>query len=250
MLAHRVIPIVLHRGHTVVKGSKFNSWRSVGHVMQAIRTYQKRGVDELVLLDIAATPEGRGPDFAMVEELSAELFCPLTVGGGVRSVDDVRGLLRAGGDKVAICSAVVEDAELLQSCADRFGSQAVVFALDVKEGRIASHCGARTWDSHPTEGITTQARCAADLGAGEILLTSIDREGTMAGYDLDLIRSVSEAVDIPVIANGGCSGYEDMENAIKAGASAVAAGALFTFTDATPREAAIYLQEHGIEARV
>lgn len=240
MLAHRVIPIVLHRGHQVVKGERFNSWRSVGHVMQAIMTYQQRGVDELVLLDIAATPEGRGPDFAMVEELSAELFCPLTVGGGVRSVEDVQQLLKVGADKVSICTAAFESAELIRRCADRFGSQAIVLAVDYKDERLWSHCGTHSWKEH-AETVS---------GFGEMLLTAIDREGTTQGYDLDLIRAVSAAVDVPVIANGGCSGYEDMAAAIKAGASAVAAGALFTFTDATPREAALYLQKQGIEARV
>jgi cyclase len=241
MLAHRVIPIVLHRGHQVVKGERFNSWRSVGHVMQAIRTYQRRGVDELVLLDIAATPDGRGPDFAMVEELTEELFCPLTVGGGVRNVEDVRGLLAVGADKVAI-GAASSDASLLRSCSDKFGGQAVVIAVDVDpllNVRNARNAKAVSWSAE-----------MQFWGAGEILLTSVDREGTMQGYDLDLIRSVSAAVDIPVIANGGCSGYEDMAAAIKAGASAVAAGALFTFTDATPHEAALYLQKQGIEARV
>lgn len=246
MLAHRVIPTLLMKGETLVKGSRFQSWRSVGHVRQAVRVYQQRQVDEIILLDIAATPEGRGPDFALIESLAADSRCPMTVGGGVRSVEDVRQLLACGADKVAICTAAREK-DIIRATSDRFGSQAIVAALDAKWGSCWTHCG----QSNTFVGVDWVAdRRFMHYGAGEILLTSIDREGTLEGYDLDLIRSVSEAVSIPVIAHGGCSGYEDMANAIRAGASAVAAGALWHFTDSTPREAARYLNERGIKARV
>lgn len=253
MLATRVIPALLQRGATLVKGKRFESWRSVGHVRQAVRIHNARGVDELIYLDIGATPEGRGPDFAMVEQLAKDCYMPLTVGGGVRSVEDVRQLLARGADKVAICTAIMDVVHIIKDCADRFGSQAIVAAVDYagQPAQVTVGCGRRPLE---TDGIATApstwARMCQQYGAGEILLTSIDREGTMEGYDLELIRAVSAAVDIPVIAHGGCSGYPDMAEAIRAGASAVAAGALFQFSDATPKEAATYLHQVGIEARV
>lgn len=246
MLATRIIPTLLQCGTTLVKGKQFNSWRSVGHALQAIRIHQARGVDELIFLDIAATPEGRGPDFKMVEQLTHDCFCPITVGGGVRSIDDVHGLLESGADKVAIGTAAMENPRLLADIASRFGNQVLVVAIDVMNGHVAIECGAHDTTCDPRE---LAMSCEVD-GAGEILLTSIDREGTMQGYDLELIRDVSQAVDIPVIAHGGCSGYEDMHDAIKAGASAVAAGALFQFTDCTPRGAAEYLKSKGVEVRL
>ena len=246
-LAYRVIPTILCRGRQQVKGMKFNSWRSVGLAAQAVRVHQKRGVDEVALLDVGATPEGRGPDLGLVEELAEEMFAPLAVGGGVRSAKDMRDLLRAGADKVVIGTGCAEVPDLVHECCDLAGSQAVVVAIDVGYGNsVMIHCG-RTGYSHDP---VYYAEWAQRAGAGEILLTSVDREGTMEGYDIDLIREVSRAVDIPVIAHGGCSGYGDMVDAIHAGASAVAAGALFQFTDATPREAARALADYGLEVRL
>ena len=173
----------------------------------------------------------RGPDFAAIRKLTEECFMPLTVGGGVRSVEDVKGLLDAGADKVAIKTNI----DVGYDAAKRYGSQALVAVMD----------------ELPPYHLCDDVACAwADLGYGEILLTSIEREGTMEGYDLELIHLVANVVDIPVIAHGGCSGYEDMYNAIQAGASAVAAGALFQFTDCTPRGAAEYLSSKGVEVRL
>lgn len=243
-LAYRVIPTILCRGRTLVKGRQFDSWRSVGVAAQAVRVHALRGVDELVLLDIGATPEGRGPDLDLVRELSEVLFCPLAVGGGVRSVDDVKALLRAGADKVVIGTYAPAVAKL---AADVAGVQAIVVAIDATpSGAVAWQCGKAV----STLDAVVYARQVAGEGAGEILLTSIAREGMLEGYDLDLIRRVSKAVGIPVVAHGGCGSYEHMAQAIDAGASAVAAGAFFQFEKATPREAAEYLAARGIEARV
>lgn len=232
MLAVRIIPTLLYRGATLVKGRQFRSWRSVGHVQQAARIHAMRGVDELCCLDIGATPEGRGPDFDLVEKLTDGNFCPVTVGGGVRTVEDVKLLLRAGADKVCIKSAYWSIPEFARA----FGSQAIVAAVDYI-------------DSYRDVGIRN-AMAMEQGGAGEILLTSIDREGTMEGYDLDTIKAVSEAVSIPVIAHGGCGTYAHMLEAIQAGASAVAAGAMFQFSDNTPKGAAEYLAAKGIEVRL
>jgi imidazole glycerol-phosphate synthase subunit HisF len=233
-LAVRVIPTLLAKGKQLVKGQRFNPNRVVGHVQQAARVHQARGVDELCILDVAATPTGRGPDFDAIEALTQNCFMPLTVGGGVSTLGDVERLLRAGADKVAIKSAYYADFDFLDACANRFGSQAIVIALDVKEERRNDRI------------VIDLARDIEARGAGEILLTAMDREGTMEGYDLALIHAVAHAVDIPVIAHGGCRSYQDMHAAIRAGASAVAAGALFQFTDATPRGAAEYLYMQGV----
>lgn len=247
MLATRIIPVLLKRGDALVKGERFNSWRSVGHVLQAAKVHAARGVDELLILDIAATPEGRGPDFDAIAELTRDCFCPVTVGGGVRSVEDVKLLLRAGADKVAINTLAMTDPWAIGDIVSRVGSQAVTVVLDVNESReLTSFCGT----AKPAMEFEGVARWMQTLGAGEILLQSIDRDGTMQGYDIELIRSVSAAVSIPVIACGGCSGPEDMLRAIQAGASAVAAGGLFQFSDHTPRSCAEYLLKHGVEARI
>lgn len=236
-LAIRIIPTLLAKGTRLVKGRRFKPDRVVGHVQQAALVHQARGVDELCILDVGATPAGRGPSFDAIEALTSACFMPLTVGGGVRTLNDVDRLLRVGADKVCIKTAYYANFDFLDQCAYRFGSQAIVVALDVRdEGR--------------TTLVVDLAKDIEARGAGEILLTAMDREGTMEGYDLGLIRAVADAVDIPVIAHGGCSGYEDMLAAIGHGASAVAAGALFQFTDATPRGAAEYLSEYGVEVRL
>lgn len=238
-LAVRIIPTLLAKGSRLVKGRQFSADRVVGHVQQAARIHQARGVDELCILDVEATPAGRGPDFEAVRRLTDGCFMPLTVGGGVRCVDDVKRLLDAGADKVAVKTNAPF---VLPEAAKRYGSQALVGVMDEYS------CVDRT--AYPHALYDEVAQLLEGFGAGEILLTSIDREGTMEGYDLDMIRVVAEAVDIPVIAHGGCSGYEDMYQAIQAGASAVAAGALFQFTDATPRGAAEYLASKGVEVRL
>lgn len=252
-LAHRIIPVILTRGRTLVKGERFDSWRSVGVTAQAVRIHQARGVDELVLLDIGATPEGRGPDLDLVRELSEVCYMPLAVGGGVRTVDDVWALLRAGADKVVIGTAC--NTGLLVDASQRFGRQALVAAIDVRGRDVITACG--TKPLIPFQGAKAPRVDAvywADVveheGAGEILLTSIDREGTMAGYDLELIQAVATQACIPIIANGGCSGPSDMVQAHQRGASACAAGALFQFTDTTPRDCAEYMKANGIEVRI
>lgn len=245
MLAKRIIPTILVRGRTLVKGQKFDSWRSVGVALQAARIHATRQVDELCILDIAATAEQRGPDLGLIEQLADQCFSPLSVGGGIKTVEDVRNLLAAGADKVVLGTAAYRDPYTVFKIAETVGTQAVVVAIDVRGKSVYIECGKTLTRTPPLRF----ARFAAFGGAGEILLTSIDREGTMAGYDLELIRQIADSVDIPVIANGGCGSYEHMQQAIEAGASAVAAGAFFQFTDATPAGAAEYLHGKGIEVR-
>jgi cyclase len=250
MLTKRIIPALLVRGHQLVKGKRFVNGRSVGAAEQAARIYARRGVDELIILDIAATPAGRGPDFEMVERMTEGNFCPVSVGGGVRSVHDVRALLAAGADKVVIGTAAL-DLDLVSNCISRFGSQAITVALDYAGDAWYTHCGATEWRAPGVERhqVIDRAIDIAQAGAGEIILTCINRDGVMDGYDLDMIRAVSNAVDIPLVAAGGCGTYQHMYEAIQAGADAVAAGAMFLFTDATPAGAAAYLTERGIPCR-
>lgn len=236
-LAVRIIPTLLAKGTQLVKGRKFSADRVVGHVLQAARIHQSRGVDELIVLDVDATPSGRGPNFTLVEELTRDCFMPITIGGGVRNAHDVDRLLRSGADKVSVKTLWCQDLAKLEYLAVRFGCQAIVASLDC------------TYD-YSTDATASWAIHLQDSGCGEILLTSMSREGTMEGYDLDLIRKVCEVASVPVIAHGGCSGPEDMLHAIEAGASAVAAGALFQFTEWTPRSCVEYLAESGVEVRL
>lgn len=245
-LAIRIIPQLLCRGRQLIKGTQYNSWRSVGVAAQAVRIHQMRGVDELLLLDISATPAGRGPNIDLVHELSEVLFSPISVGGGVKTIGDVGRLLRNGADKIVICSAAYEDPNLITKCADKYGSQAIVVSIDVSDGLVMSHCGTQEINLDPVDTALMWESC----GAGELIINSIDREGMMNGYDLDLIKAISEEVAIPVIASGGCGLYQHMEHAVKAGASAVSSGAMFQFTDNTPKGAANYLHECGIEVRL
>jgi cyclase len=246
-LAKRIIPTLLARGDKLVKGIRFDSTRIVGHVQQAVEIYQVRGVDELVILDVAATREGRGPDINLVKRLAENCFMPLAIGGGVCTLHDIHALLNAGADKVMIGTAALNDPKLIYDAAKRFGSQAIVVSIDVgRDKRVTSHYGTVT-HTHPTP--VEYAKFLETQGAGEILLQAVERDGTMQGYDLTLIREISGAVSLPVIASCGCGTYEHMHEAIQAGADAVAAGAMFQWADATPGEAAEYLAKKGIEVR-
>lgn len=251
MLKVRVIPTLLWKNFGLVKGVGFNSWRRVGTILPAIKVYNTREVDELILVDIMATGEGRDPDYESVGEFSAECFVPLTVGGGITNLGQIRQLLRAGADKVSINTAAYATPELITEAASRFGSQCVVASVDARrhpDGKTEcfSHSGAKPTGRDPADW----ARELEKLGAGEILLTSIDRDGTMRGYDLELIASVARAVKIPVIASGGAGSYGHMVEALRTGhASAVAAASIFHFTQQTPLEAKRHLAGCGLPVR-
>lgn len=235
MLAKRIIPTVLVRGKVAFKGPGFGEkcTRSVGSALAICRTHAKRGVDELLILDIGATPEGRGPDLELVSALAADCYIPITVGGGVKTLGDIDALLRAGADKVAIGQAVRDDPALIRAASDRFGRQAIVAIVEC--------------DSWQAAGVICKA--VEMLGAGEIVLQSVERESTMCSYDLDAVRAAS-CCDVPLIVSGGCGGAFHMFEAFAAGADAVAAGALFQFTDDTPKDCARYLKANGVEVRL
>ena len=251
MLKTRILPTLLYKNFGLVKGVGFDSSRPIGSLMQAVKVFNMREVDELVFFDIAATLENRGPDFELVDEFADECFMPLTVGGGIRDIEDVRRLLLVGADKVCINTAAVETPDLIGKIAKRFGSQSLVVSIDVEKTSgghaVRIRSGTRRVDMDPVE----LARMAAGEGAGEILLTSVDRDGTMQGYDIDITKRVAEAVDIAVIASGGAGEYAHMFEAIQeGGASAIAAAAIFFFTEKTPREAKMYLRSRGVPVRL
>lgn len=251
MLKVRIIPTLLWKNLGLVKGIGFDSWRRVGTIMPSVKVYNTRQVDELIVVDITATSEGRVPDFEEVREFSAECFVPLTVGGGIRTVEHIRELLRAGADKVSINTAAYERPELVTEAARLFGSQCVVASIDARrmgDGsyRCMSHSGTVDTGREPGAWAGEMER----RGAGEILVTSVDRDGTMQGYDLELIQTITSRVSIPVIASGGAGNYHHLLEGLQYGkASAVAAASLFHFTEQTPLEAKKYLASHGIPVR-
>lgn len=247
----RIMPTLLYKDTTLVKGEGFDSWRRVGSLMQAVKVYNMREVDELVFLDITATDQGRGPDIALVDDFADDCFMPLCVGGGISTVEDVRNLLMAGADKIAINSAALQNPTIISDIAGKFGAQCVVASIDYKlengNHMVYSHSGKTATGKNAFEW----AKEAASLGAGEILLTSIERDGCMTGYDIEFIKKVSEAVGVPVIASGGAGNYEHMFEALDQGkASAIAAASIFHFTEQTPLAAKHYLKEKGIPVRV
>jgi imidazole glycerol-phosphate synthase subunit HisF len=250
MLKVRVIPTLLWKHFGLVKGVGFDSWRRVGPVLPAIKVYNQREVDELVLVDIVAHLGNTDPDFESIDEFGQDCFVPLTVGGGISRIEQVQRLLRAGADKVAVNTAAHQCPELVTEIAKRHGAQCVVASIDARaqNGGWASfsHAG-----KQPTgREVVAWARELQDRGAGEILITSIERDGTMQGYDLPLIEAVVRAVKIPVIASGGAGNYQHMVKAVtQAGASAVAAASIFHFTEQTPAGAKAALAAAGVPVR-
>ena len=251
MLKTRIIPTLLYKDFGLVKGEGFDSRRAVGSAMQSIKVYNLRGVDELVFLDVTATLGGREPDYDLIDDLADDCFMPLTVGGGVRTIEHVRRLLEVGADKVAIGTAAVEAPGLVEAAAENFGVQCVVAVIDTKP--VAPGGPQRAWLRSATEATDLDpvdlARTLESAGAGEILLQSIERDGTMVGYDVDTIAAVAAAVSIPVIASGGCGNYDHMVEALRAGASALGAAAIYHFTQQTPMEAKHHLAAAGYPVR-
>jgi cyclase len=255
-LAKRIIPCLDVDQGRVVKGVRFVGIRDAGDPVEIARRYDEQGADELVFLDITASAEGRDTMVQVVEQVAGQVFIPLTVGGGIRSTADVRRMLNAGADKVGINTAAVINPELVRDAAQRFGSQCIVVAIDAK--RVNEEGEAPRWEvfthgGRKATGIDAVqwARRMTDCGAGEILLTSMDRDGTRDGFDLALTRAVSDAVGIPVIASGGVGQLEHLAAGVKeGGADAVLAASVFHFGEFTVEEAKRCLASQGIEVRL
>ena len=250
MLKTRIIPTLLWKDVGLVKGIGFDSSRRIGSALPAIKVFNTREVDELILVDITASQQGRTPDLGMIRELSSHCFVPFTVGGGIKTVEDVRGLLRSGADKVSVCTTILERPEIIGEIAAQFGSQALVASIDARRTAGGGfECFTHSGTKGTGRDVVAWAREVEERGAGEILLTSVENDGAMVGYDLELIRRVAAVVTIPIIASGGAGNYDHMHQALQAGASAVAAAAIFQFTEQTPLEAKHYLAERGVAVR-
>jgi cyclase len=240
----------------VVKGVQFVDIRDAGDPVEVARRYNEAGADEITFLDITASHEGRDTTLDMVERMASQVFIPLTVGGGVRTIQDIRNLLNAGADKVGINSAAVKNPEFVREAAERFGSQCIVVAIDAK--KVSGESEANRWEifthggRNPT-GIDAVewARRMTDYGAGEILLTSMDRDGTKNGFDVALTRAISDAVPVPVIASGGVGNLQHLvDGVIQGGADAVLAASIFHFGEYSIAEAKQYMHSAGIEMRL
>ena len=254
MLAKRVIPCLDVKDGRVVKGVRFVDLRDAGDPVEAALAYDAQGADELVFLDITASHEAREIMLEVARRTAEGIYMPLTVGGGIRSLDDMRRLLRAGADKVSLNTAVLERPGLVREAAERFGSQCIVVAIDARrEGAgTRQRWGVYTYGGRRPAGrdAVEWAREVVELGAGEILLTSMDRDGTKDGYDLELTRAVAEAVSVPVIASGGAGSLEHLYGGLVHGrADAVLAASIFHFGVHTIAEAKAYLRERGVEVR-
>jgi cyclase len=254
MLTKRIIPCLDVTQGRVVKGTSFTDLRDAGDPVELAAFYYEEGADELVFLDIGATPEGRDTMVDVVESVSKQVFIPLTVGGGLRNIEDMRRMLEAGADKVSINTAAVLSPELIEEGASKFGSQCIVLAIDARrrsttngaEWVICTHGGSKPTDINALGW----AKKVVELGAGEILLTSWDADGHRAGYDLELTRAISEAVTVPVIASGGAGNLEHLYQALVVGkADAVLAASIFHYGTYSIRQAKAYLEKKGIPVR-
>jgi len=260
MLTKRIIPCLDVKDGRVVKGINFVKLRDAGDPVENAKVYDQEGADELVYLDITASHEKRKIILEVVERTASEVFMPLTVGGGIRTLDDIRDLLNAGADKVSVNTAAVEDIHFLEKAAQRFGSQCMVVAIDAKRVRLNGNSPKNllsweifTYGGRKPTGIETVdwAKHVESYGAGEILLTSMDRDGTKDGYDVQLTSAVSEAIEIPVIASGGAGRPEHFYQAFTTGgADAALAASVFHYKEFTIRETKHYLKERGVEVRV
>jgi imidazole glycerol-phosphate synthase subunit HisF len=250
-LAKRIIPCLDVTNGRVVKGVNFVELRDAGDPVEIARRYDEQGADELTFLDITASSDNRGLILRIIEEVAAQVFIPLTVGGGVRKVEDVRRLLNAGADKVSINTSAVQDPGLVAEAASRYGSQCIVVAIDAK--RTAGGWEVFTHGGRNATGLDAieWAKRMQSLGAGEILLTSMDRDGTRNGFDLALTRAISDEVDVPVIASGGVGNLQHLADGILEGhADAVLAASIFHYGEYTVRQAKEYLAQRGVETRL
>lgn len=255
-LAKRIIPCLDVDQGRVVKGVKFVDIRDAGDPVEIARRYNDAGADEITFLDITASHEDRDTTLDTVERMASQVFIPLTVGGGVRTLEDIRNLLNAGADKVAINSAAVKDPGFVRQAAERFGSQCIVVAIDAK--KVSAESEPNRWEIFTHGGrkptgidAVEWARQMTEYGAGEILLTSMDQDGTKNGFDIALTRSISDAVDVPVIASGGVGTLQHLVNGVQqGGADAVLAASIFHFGEFSVQEAKEYMQAAGIEMRL
>jgi len=249
MLKRRIIPVLLLRGDRVVKGKQFTDFRDTGNPVMATRVYNAQAADELLFLDIEATVTGRSRLTEILSRVSEEAFMPFAVGGGIRTKADVRALIAAGADKVVITTAAVETPQVVSEVAETFGSQCVVAGVDVRREGDRYMVYARSGRVRTELELQEHVRKLDELGAGEILINSIDQDGMMGGYDLDMLARAVEATNKPVIVCGGAGNFRHLEDGLRAGAHAVACASLFHFGDNNPPRARAYLKNAGFPVK-
>ncbi len=251
MLKKRIIPKFLIRNGRLVKGVRFHeNFREAGNVVSTAKVYDSYGVDELLFVDIDATTEGRPATGSIIERVSEEVFMPFTVGGGIRTLEEIAALLASGADKVCINSSAVENPGFVTQAASRFGDQCIVVGIDYQRGpdgklRVVSRCGQRLTVLDPLDW----AQRMQDAHAGEIMLCSIDRDGTMEGYDVDLIAQIAARLEVPLIASSGAGTLQHCRDALDAGASAITISSMFLFSDHSPIKVRTYLATNGVSVR-
>ena len=253
MLKVRIIPTLLWKNFGLVKGIGFDSWRRVGSILPAVKVFNARQVDELIVVDITASIEKRNPDLEMVAEIAHECFVPLTIGGGITNIDQIKQLLRMGADKVSINSAAFDNPDLISDGAGKFGSQCIIASIDAVKGTDGRYyCHSHAGSKSTTHEVMEWAAKMEEKGAGEILLTDVALDGTMNGYNLELINNVSKVVKIPVIASGGAGTMEDFVDVFssKGNADAALAASIFHFKEIGIPELKRYLQDEGIVMRL
>lgn len=248
MLKHRIIPCVLLKDWQLVKSIQFDSYRTIGNPTSTVRVYNSRNVDELIVLDIDASTNKEKINLEVIEDMAEECYMPLTIGGGIKSIDDIRAILNAGADKVAINTKAIEEPSFITQAASIFGSQCIVVSIDVVKEERGYKLYNKNLGPLDLDPLAFAKRCE-DMGAGEILLTSIDHEGLQRGYDIDLLKSFCQELTIPLILNGGAATPEHCAEAIRNGADAVAAASIFHFTQFTPNMIKEHLKHQGIPVR-
>ena len=249
MIKKRVIPTLLWKNHSLVKSKQYINWRHVGYLVPAVKVYNSRNVDEIIFLDITNPGTDNMPDYSLVEDVAKHCFVPLTIGGNIKTVSDVQNIIERGADKISLNSILEKNINIINEIAKNFGSQAIVVSVDFRkiDGRYTLFYKGGKKKSE--EDIFDYVKKIEDLGAGEILLNSIDHDGMMNGYDLEILEKLSKVSNIPIIISGGAGEYEHMKKAITHGASAVSAASIYHFTEKTPEEAKNYLKEQGIMVR-
>ena len=251
MLKKRIIPTLLFKNNKLVKGINFNSWRTVGSIMQAVRIYKMRKVDELILLDISATNLNKKIDLDLINEVANECFMPLTFGGGIKNLENISSILKSGADKVCINTAATNNLKFIKNACRVFGSQAIIVSVDYKKNKNNLDIWSNSGQIKTNLIFEDYLKDLENIGVGEIILTSIDRDGTMTGYDIDTLKKVNKFLNIPVIAAGGAGDFENMFDLLKTtNISALAAASIYHFTKKTPLDVKKYLKEKKIPVRL
>tara|TARA_B100000401_G_C52759330_1_gene697327 strand:- start:23 stop:778 length:756 start_codon:yes stop_codon:yes gene_type:complete len=250
MLKLRVIPTLLYDGLTLVKGKNFESWRTVSALIQQVQIYALRGVDEMILLDISSTNKKTKINFNLIKDITENIFMPFTVGGGIKNIHDIQNLLKSGADKVSINTAAFHDKKFIKEAVKIFGSQCIVISVDYKKINGSELVFTNSGKHNTNKNLYEYLEEINELNVGEVLLTSIDRDGTMLGYNIDVIEKATKILQVPIIASGGAKDYKDMLELInKTKITAIAAASIYHFKNQTPKLAKSFLKENGIKIR-